>query len=48
MDKRTIEWHEYKLEIYKKRGMLASVTCEELAIEGIKAREKLKTSQATG
>lgn len=42
MDKKSIEWHRYKRDIYKKARMWAAMTCEELAIEGIEARLRLK------
>lgn len=49
MDHKSIEWHEYKLDIYKRRGMTASIVLEEMAIEGIKAKSKrLKTKKNSG
>lgn len=40
MDHKSIEWHEYKLDLYKRRGMTASIVLEEMAIEGIKAKAR--------
>ena len=41
MDRKSIEWHEYKLDIFKRRGMTASIVLEEMAIEGIKAKARI-------
>ena len=40
MDRKSIEWHEYKLALFIRRGMTASIICEEMAIEGIKAKAR--------
>jgi len=42
MDRKSIEWHKYKRDVYRKARMFAAMTCEELAIEGIEARLRLK------
>ena len=42
MDRKSIEWHETKLRVYKNRKMEYSVAREQAAIDGIKAREKIK------
>jgi len=45
MDRKSIEWHETKLRVYKNRKMEYSVAREQAAIDGIKAREKLKNDR---
>ena len=47
MDRKSIEWQEYKLDIYKRRGMTASVVSTENIIAGIEAREKARKKLAT-
>ena len=45
MDKKSIEWHKYKLDLFKRRGMTASIVLEEMAIEGIKAKARILKGQ---
>jgi len=40
MTRKSLEFHEYKRDLYKRLGMWAAMTCEELAIEGIKAKAR--------
>lgn len=45
MDRKSLEFHKYKLEIYKRRGMTASVILEEAAIYGIEYRDKVNNDK---
>jgi len=49
MDRKSIEWQEYKLEIYKRRGMTACIANTRNIIAGIEAKaELLKRAKPSG
>ena len=45
MDRKSIEWHEIKLRVYRNRKMEYSIAREQAAIDGIKAKMRKKVCE---